>query len=245
MPHQLHQLYGDHPSRVVNAYFPEQAGPGPPVIVYFHGGRWLEGHPDFYDHLAGPWVEAGAVFLSCGYRLEPEHTVADAIDDAVHAVEWARDNARRYGGDPTRRVVAGHSAGGHLTAMVAMTDWGCADGTVAGPVAGAICMSPPSDLRNWMPAGDEADRLSPVRRITHAAPATVVAHGDPEPHRVDGDDQLLTREGRGLSRALSRLGLDHRHVVMPGADHLTTATAFAEPTTALFASAAEAVFRQR
>lgn len=239
--HENSLKYGDHPFQLANVYFPEEVS-GAPVIVYFHGGRWREGHPDHYDHLAAPWVEAGAVFISCGYRLEPSNSIADGIDDAMRAVAWAAANATRFGGDPDRIWVSGHSAGGHLAAMVAMTDWDETPLPAGGRVTGAICMSPPVDLRVRMVNSPEAEELSPALRVTKSPPHVIVSFGDPEPNKKSEDTRFLTDQGQLLVSALTEFGAPPTSVVLPDSDHIDTATAFSDRSTSLFTTAYSAIF---
>ncbi|HEV7495410.1 alpha/beta hydrolase [Baekduia sp.] len=105
----------------VRLYAPHAAPTPGPLLVYFHGGGWVQGSVETHDascrllaHLSGVRV------LSVDYRLAPEHPYPAAVEDAVAAYAWAADHADRLGADPTRLAVGGDSAGGNLAAVVAL-----------------------------------------------------------------------------------------------------------------------------
>lgn len=93
-----------------------------PVIVFFHGGGWMQGDKaDGERHLI-PFVRTGEYAgVSAGYRLTDEEIWPAQIHDAKAAVRWVRANAEKYGIDPQRIGVLGRSAGGHLALMLAVT----------------------------------------------------------------------------------------------------------------------------
>ena len=105
------------PARV---YVP--AGPTPmPVIVYYHGGGWVIADLDTYDASARALAkEANAIVVSSHYRQAPENKFPAAYNDAFAAYAWTLENARQFGGDPSRVAVAGESAGGNMAAGVSM-----------------------------------------------------------------------------------------------------------------------------
>ena len=92
----------------------------PPLVVYFHGGGFVEGDLDTHDEPCRILCrQAGHAVLSVAYRLAPEHPFPAAVDDAVAAFRWAQANADRLGVDDRRIAVGGDSAGGCLAAVVA------------------------------------------------------------------------------------------------------------------------------
>jgi len=108
---------GDIPIRI---YRPNVDGPVP-TMVFFHGGGFVIGNIETHDdhgHVICHDVEC--VVVSVDYRLAPEHPFPAGFEDCLAATKWAGDNIARLGGDPDKLMVGGDSAGGNLSAAVAL-----------------------------------------------------------------------------------------------------------------------------
>ncbi|MEA2312618.1 MAG: acetyl esterase, partial [Solirubrobacteraceae bacterium] len=103
----------------VRIYRPE-GEPPLGVVTYLHGGGWMVGSIGSFDTVVRALANAsGAIVVSVGYRLAPEHPFPAGLDDALAAVRWIAANASELGGDPDRLAIAGDSAGGNLATVVA------------------------------------------------------------------------------------------------------------------------------
>ncbi len=113
--------YGTGPRRMLDVYRPADAPAGgkAPVVVFLYGGSWRTGSKSQYRFVAQALASRGIVTVIPDYRLFPEVRYPELLDDGAAAVAWTRRSIARYGGDPDRIFITGHSAGAYNAAMVA------------------------------------------------------------------------------------------------------------------------------
>ena len=99
--------------------FAPHAAADAPVIVFFYGGSWEEGRRRWYRYVGEALASHGIVVVIPDYRKYPDVRFPAFMADAANATKWAFVHAAEFGGDPRRVFVMGHSAGGHIAALLA------------------------------------------------------------------------------------------------------------------------------
>ena len=141
----LDEPYSDTPGEKLDVY-PARAD-GSPVLVFIHGGWWRALDKAEHGFIAPAFVQAGAMVVVPNYTLAPAVGIDTIALQMTRALDWVWRHARRFGGDPSRIIVAGHSAGGHLAAMMLSCRWPVvADDLPPRLVAGAMSISGVFDL---------------------------------------------------------------------------------------------------
>ncbi|WP_281684848.1 alpha/beta hydrolase [Thalassobaculum salexigens] len=112
----LDLAYGPHDRHRLDV-FPAHR-PDAPILAFIHGGYWHTRDKTLVHFLAPTFVAADVTLVSVEYRLCPEVKIADIVDDVTAAIGWIHANAERVGGRADKIHVAGHSAGGHLAAIL-------------------------------------------------------------------------------------------------------------------------------
>jgi len=108
------------------------------VIVFIHGGSWNSGKKDIYWWLGRHFASKGVVEVNINYSLAPAYQYGQMADDAAAAIKWVKLNISSYGGDPERIFVMGHSAGGHLAALINSDPQYFAKQEIENPIRGII-----------------------------------------------------------------------------------------------------------
>ncbi len=117
----VERAYGPDSTERLDVFPPTR--PDAPVFVYLHGGYWRALGKRDQSFVAPSFVDAGAMVVVPNYALCPAVRIEHIVLQMVQALAWIYRHARDYGGDPTRIVVAGHSAGGHLATMLLSCHW--------------------------------------------------------------------------------------------------------------------------
>ena len=222
--------YGAGARQRLDVYRPRAAREPSPVVVFLYGGRWQNGSRDEYRLLGNALTRRGWVAVVPDYRLYPEAQFPAWVEDAALAVRWARDNAQRFGGDTARIFVAGHSAGGHTAALLALDEryLGRA-GVPAGAVRGFVSLAGPvdtvwtdPDVQALMGPREGWPATYPASHVEGREPPLLLLHG--------GDDRTVspTSSTRLAARIREREGCAGA-VVYPGVGHVEIVVALAVP----------------
>jgi acetyl esterase/lipase len=228
-PGRLDLRYGEGPRQRLDVF--ACGSPGAPTLAYIHGGYWQMNDKEPYAFLGEALLPGGFNLALIEYTLAPAARLDQIVAEVRAAVAWIIAHAAELGGDPRRVFVAGHSAGGHLTAA-AMSD---------PRVAGGLAISGIYDLEpirlNYLNDKlgldpDEAARNSPILHLPAQASPLLVAVGL-------GELPELIRQSEDYWNAWHARGLPGRYLPMPEHDHFSILDELAQPSGRLFRGLAE------
>ena len=128
----------------------EAAGAAParkPVLIFFYGGGWVKGSRQEYGWAARAYADRGFVVVVPDYRKVPQVKFPAFVEDGAAAVKWTHNHIAEFGGDPDRIAIAGHSAGSHTVAMLALDpQWTAKAGLAPNTIKAAVGLSGPYDF---------------------------------------------------------------------------------------------------
>lgn len=217
--------YGAHERQRLDVYAPVRAAGPAPVVVFFYGGSWRTGSRGDYLFVGEALASRGFVAVLADYRLYPEVRFPDFVADSALAVRWARDNATRFGGDPERIVLMGHSAGAYNAAMLAFdASYLCDSGLDRSAIKGFIGLAGPYDflpvtsrlMREVFGYPDTSPATQPINFVAGGGPPVLLIVATRDGVVDPGNSARLAQRIRavgGSVREVSYEQLDHRTVV--------------------------------
>jgi len=238
MPAMLDVQYGHGAGETLDV-FPAARAPGrppAPVVVFIHGGYWRSLDKSDHSFLAPAFVKQGACVVMPNYALCPAVTVPDITLQMVHALAWVYRHIGVHGGDPERITVIGHSAGGHLAAMLLACQWPVVGSDLPDAlVKNALSISGLYDLEplRHTPFLRESLRLTPAQ-VKKASPARL-----PAPSLREGRGALFSVAGGNESSEFLRQNQLIQQVwgpqvvpvaeALPGLNHFSVLEALVQP----------------
>jgi acetyl esterase/lipase len=234
--------YGDYGKRsLLDVFVPEEAPVDAPVLLQVHGGGWTIGEKEQQGQpLMRHMAARGWICVAINYRLSPRNDWPAHIVDVKQAIAWIKANIADYGGNPDYIAITGGSAGGHLTALAALTPnapefqpgfedadtsvqcavpfYGVYDFAGSTGLAGAIAMrdkflAPRILKTTWAEHPEVFEQASPILRITPEAPDFFVLHGECDTLVPVGQARSFVEELRRVSRQTVV------YAELPGAQH--------------------------
>lgn len=202
-----------------------------PVVVFFYGGRWTQGAIADFHFVGQALASEGFVAVLPGYRHYPQVRFPAFVEDAARAVRWTEQQIERYGGDPGKMFVMGHSSGAHLAALLALNpEFLAAAGGDRARLKGMIGLAGPYD---FLPLTDPdlRDIFGPPERYELSQPITYVDGENPPLLLLHGEDDqtVRVRNTVNLAAAVRRAGGPVEAVVYPEMSHPWIVATLAAP----------------
>jgi len=222
---KLDIAYGSLNAQKLDVYLPE-ASRNAPVLVFFHGGAWKGSNKESRAFPAEVFCASGAIWISVEYPLAPEHTIEMQTESAELALDWIGKNATRFGGDPHRILVMGHSAGAHLATMgifrTLTTKPELSSNFELLMLSGVFDLEPMmfTKVNDWL-------KLDP-QRILQQSPICSIPSLSPPLHTFVGGNEpdVFMRQSLDMTGAYAQKGFASRLTTLPGRNHFSVLEEF-------------------
>ena len=221
--------------------------PNAPILVFIHGGYWKMLSSKEFSFVAKGPVSAGVTVIVINYELCPKVTIDEIVRQNRAAISWIYRNAKSFGGNPNRIYVSGHSAGGHLPAMMMATDWEKNYGLPNNIIKGGCAISGLFDLMpfpyTWLQPSlqltwGEVLRNSPIRHIPEKAGHLIITYGKEETSEFH-------RQSQDFLKQWNAKGLEGKYLPQPGKNHLTAINGFLDAESPLCKAILELIVSQK
>lgn len=231
------QAYGPGLRQTLDVFPASRPGGKSPVHVFIHGGFWQALSKEYGGFAAPAFTAAGSAFIAVNYTLAPEASLRQIVTETRAALDWVIANAPRFGADPERIVVSGHSAGGYLAASLIAGPLAEAKGAMK--LAGLLPISGVYDLTPIQAAYvNDAMGLNPAETASLDLMTATPRAKMPLRLAVGGEESAeFQRQSRELARAWEPHLPGLECITLPGRDHFDILFDLSEPQGPLFRAA--------
>lgn len=227
--------YGEHEREKLDIFIPKKLSPLARVVVFFHGGYWQAMDKSAFSFIAKPFTEQGFITVLPNYPLAPNVSMHELIESCRKSIAWLFHNIEQYGGNPRRLHISGHSAGGHITAMMLSSDWSQYSHDIKESIYSACSLSGLFELEpirltylnnKLNLQSEDVKKLSPMYLNPGKSVPFLAAVGEEESEEYHDQSKELATQWH-------ELGADTEYLSVTGTNHFSILDAFCDQKSAL------------
>lgn len=199
-----------------------------PVILFVHGGNWNSGNKKIYNFIGRNFAKKGITAVIVGYTLSPKADYDVMAEQIAQAVTWTKSNISEYKGNPAKIFLTGHSAGGHLIALIGtnpkyLEDKSIIKGIILNDAAGLdmkhyLEENPPTDkndyLATWSSNPEKWTEASPIYFIDEKTPRMMIYLGNKTYESIKVGTTRFTKELSKYQPDVQPIMINKRHASM-------------------------------
>lgn len=199
-----------------------------PVVIFIHGGYWAEGNKNIYGFLGRNFAKKEVVTVIPNYTLSPNGNYDTMAKEVAAAIQWTYDNIEKYNGNPDQIFLMGHSAGGHLIALVGtnpkyLENVNLIKGIILNDAAGLDMNSflkqyPPTEKFNydvtWTKNQDNWIDASPIYSLSEKAPPFLMFVGDKSYPSIISQNKAFVQKLNRFQPEVKLKFLSKKHIPM-------------------------------
>lgn len=223
----------------LNVFAPSKNNRLKPIYIFVHGGNWNSGNKKLYSYFGSRMARKGIVTVIPDYPKSPKAGYEEMAEDIAAAVKWVKNNITAYGGDSNRIFISGHSAGGHLAALISIKPDYFKKEKIPNPIKGIILIDAAGlDMYNYLkeehlPEGDTYlttfsndpalwKAASPIYFLHNGMPPMLIYQGGKTYPSISSSNEKFTD-------SLKKYDVKFSYHILPGKKHVPMITQFFNP----------------
>ncbi len=214
----------------LNVFSPSKKGKLKPVLIFVHGGNWNSGKKGLYSFFGSRFARKGIVTVLPGYAKSPDANYATMAQQIAASVKWTKENISRYGGDPNKIFISGHSAGGHLAALISLDSQYFKALNIPNPIKGLILIDAAGlDMAGYLTEENFAPGHTYLNTFTNdsvqwkkASPLYFLDNDMPPMliYRGGKTYPSIIKSNEKFKHALQARGANYKYILQPNKKHI-------------------------
>jgi len=225
--------FGEDERLKLDVYYSEENSKNKkPVVIFVHGGSWKSNNKDQFRFIGKNLARRGYIAVLPNYRLVPEHRYPAQIKDVAKAFKWTENNIDIYGGNKDNIILSGHSAGGHLAALIGYSDYWQKEYDISKEKINSLVLLAgvykfPDDYEK---GADVVKDFVPREYWEEAQPVSHLDPSDPPTFIIQGleDKTVSPEQADYLAKSLEQKGIKHKSILKDDLNHISLLFSFAD-----------------